>query len=226
MQYKIMGETFPVVECQLDAGETMKTEGGSMTWMSPNMHMETSGGGSVGKALGRMLSGESMFFNHYTAQGGPGMITFGSSFPGSIRAIDVTPGMSVICQKRSFLACEMGVDLSVFFQKKLGAGIFGGEGFIMQKLTGQGMAFLEVDGYAVDFELAAGQSIVLNTGYLVMMDETCKMDIERVHGLKNIALGGEGLFNTRVTGPGKIVVQTMPLAGVAAALAPFIASKG
>ncbi len=225
MQYKIIGEPLPVVECQLAPNEAMITEKGSMCWMSPNMKMET-GAGGFGKAFGRMFSGESMFQNTYTAQGGPGMITFASSFPGSIRAIDVAPGREIVVQKSGFLASEAGVELSIFFQKKAGAGFFGGEGFIMQKLSGQGTAFVEIDGYAVEYELAPGQQMVIDTGYLAMCDATCSIDIQQVKGVKNVLFGGEGLFNTVVTGPGKIVLQTMPVSSFASALGPFVSTGG
>jgi uncharacterized protein (TIGR00266 family) len=221
MQYEIIGEPMPVVQCDLGAGEAMRTERGGMVWMTPNMKMETSGGG-IGKIFSKVISGEAMFQNIYTAQGGPGMVTFGSSFLGSIRPLQISPGHSVVCQKSAFLASEMGVELSIFFQKKLGAGFLGGEGFIMQKLSGNGMAFIEIDGYAVEYELAAGQSMMLDTGVLAMMDETCSLDIEMVKGVKNIVFGGEGMFNTRVTGPGKIILQTMTASGFAATLVPFI----
>ena len=211
----------PVVVCDLAAGEAMITERGSMVWMTPNMEMQTSAGG-LGKAFGRMFSGESIFQNTYTAQGGPGMIAFASSFPGSIRAVEITPDRPVVVQKRGFLASEASVELSVFLQKKLGAGFFGGEGFIMQKLGGTGTAFLEIDGSAVEYELAAGQQMVVDTGNLAMCDATCALDIQSVKGVKNALFGGEGLFNTVVTGPGRIILQTMPVSGVAAALAPFI----
>ena len=203
-----------------EANEAMITERGSMVWMSPNMKMET-GAGGIGKAFGRMFSGESMFQNTYTAQGGAGMIAFASSFPGSIKAVEIDPAHPVVVQKSGFLASEQGVELSIFFQKKAGAGFFGGEGFIMQKLSGRGTAFLEVDGYAVEYELQAGQSMVVDSGNLAMMDATCTIDIQMVKGVKNVLFGGEGLFNTVVTGPGKILLQTMPVSGVAAALAPF-----
>ena len=210
----------PVVVCNLQNGESMITEKGSMCWMSPNMQMETSAGG-VGKAFGRMFSGDSMFQNIYTAINGEGMISFASSFPGSIRAIQITPEHPIIVQKSGFLASERGVQLSVYFQKKLGAGFFGGEGFVMQQLTGNGIAFIEIDGYAVEYNLQPGQSLLVDTGNLAMMDATCKIDIESVKGLKNKLLGGEGFFNTRVTGPGRVILQTMPINGVAAALTPF-----
>ena len=222
MNYEIVGEPMPVVICHLAGGESMITERGSMVWMSPNLQMQTSAGG-LGKAFGRMFSGESIFLNTYTAQG-DGMIAFGSSFPGSIRAVEITPEHPVVVQKSGFLAAEPGVELSVFFQKKLGAGFFGGEGFIMQKLSGRGTAFLEVDGYAVEYELRAGQQMVVDTGNLAMMDAACSIEIQSVKGVKNALFGGEGLFNTVVTGPGRIVLQTMPVSGVAAALAPFVPS--
>ena len=201
----------------------MITESGSMSWMSPNMKMET-GAGGIGKAFGRMFSGESMFQNTYTAQGGPGMISFAASFPGSIRAVNITPGRELVVQKSGFLASEAGVELSVFFQKKAGAGFFGGEGFIMQKLSGQGIAFVEIDGHAVEYDLAPGQQMVIDTGYLAMCETTCSIDIQQVKGVKNVLFGGEGLFNTIVTGPGKIVLQTMPVTSFASALAPFVSS--
>ena len=163
-----------------------------------------------------------MFQNTYTAQGGPGMISFASSFPGSIRVIDIAPGRDVVVQKSGFLASEAGVELSVFFQKKASAGFFGGEGFIMQKLSGRGVAFTEFDGFVMEYVLAAGQSLVVDTGYLAAMDATCSMDIQAVPGVKNMVFGGEGLFNTIVTGPGRVYLQTMPINSVAGAIRPFI----
>lgn len=224
MRYEIKGEPLPVVICNLSAGEQMITERGSMSWMSPNMKMETTSNGGIGKAFGRMFAGEAMFQNKYTAQGSEGMIAFASSFPGSIRALEITPNKPMIVQKSAFLASETGVELSVHFQKKLGAGFFGGEGFIMQKLSGNGIAFVEIDGYAVEYDLSAGQQIIVDTGYLAMMDATCRMDIQTVPGVKNMLFGGEGVFNTVITGPGKVYLQTMPISGVAGALRPFLPS--
>ncbi|MBQ9156767.1 MAG: TIGR00266 family protein [Eubacterium sp.] len=223
MQYKITGEPMPVVICSLEGGESMNCESGSMSWMSPNMEMKTSGGG-VGKVFGRMFSGESMFQNTYTAKGGPGTIAFASSFPGSIRALEIGPGREVVVQKGGYLASEKGVELSVFFQKKAMGGFFGGEGFIMQKLSGNGLAFVEIDGSVVEYELAAGQQIVVDTGYVAMMDATCSMDVVKVKGVKNVLLGGEGLFNTIVTGPGRVYLQTMPISNFAGAIAGLIPS--
>jgi len=224
MKYQIYGEPLPVVSCQVSAGETLITERGSMSWMSPNMKMETSTNGGIGKALGRMFSGDSIFQNRYTAMGGEGMIAFASSFPGSIRAFEIAPGNNMIVQKSAFLASEAGVELSLHFQKKLGAGLFGGEGFIMQKLSGRGIAFVEIDGYAVEYVLQPGQSMIIDTGYLAAMTEGCSMEIQTVPGVKNMLFGGEGIFNTVVTGPGKIILQTMPVSNVAATIRPFMPS--
>ena len=224
MRYEIKGEPTPVVICQLSPGESMITERGSMVWMSSNMEMETSAGG-LGKAFGRLFSGESIFQNIYTARDGQGLIAFASSFPGAIRAVEITPDHPVIVQKSAFLAAEQGVELSVFFQKKLGAGFFGGEGFIMQQLSGRGMAFLEIDGYGVEYDLGPGQQMIVDTGNLAVMDATCSIDIQSVKGVKNAIFGGEGLFNTVVTGPGHITLQTMPMSGFVAAISPFLPSK-
>ncbi len=223
MKYSIEGAPLPVVICDLDAGETMITEKGAMSWMTPNMKMETVGGGA-GKMIGRMFSGEAMFQNRYTAEGGPGQIAYASSFPGSILAFEVGTGKEIVAQKSAFLASTAGVTLSVAFQKKLGSGLFGGEGFIMQKLSGNGMAFVEIDGYVKEYELAAGQSMVIDTGYLAAMEGTCRIEITSVKGLKNKLLGGEGFFNTVVTGPGKIYLQSMPINQMADVLRPFFPS--
>ena len=218
MRYQIQGETLPVVICELEGGEKMITEGGGMAWMSPNMKMETSTNGGVGKAFGRMFSGESIFQNNYTAMGGPGMIAFASSFPGSIRAFEISPGNEMVFQKSAFLAGEAGVDVSIFFNKKVGAGLFGGEGFIMQKFSGNGTVFAEFDGHVVEYELQAGQQIVVDTGHLAGMTASCSMEIRSVPGVKNMLFGGEGFFNTVITGPGRIWLQTMPISNVAAGL--------
>lgn len=225
MRYRIEGTPLPVVICELNAGEQMITERGSMSWMSPNMKMETTSNGGIGKVFGRMFSGEAMFQNRYTAMGGPGMIAFASSFPGTILAVEITPDRPLIVQKSAFLASTTGVELSVFFQKKLSAGFFGGEGFIIQKLTGHGVAFLEIDGYTVEYDLAPGERLIVDTGYLATMDASCSMDIQSVPGVKNMLFGGEGIFNTVIIGPGKIRLQTMPINSVASSIAPFVVSK-
>lgn len=222
MRYQIKGETLPVVICHLEAGERMITEGGAMAWMSPNMQMETTTNGGLGKAFGRMFSGESIFQNIYTAQGGHGMIAFASSFPGSIRAFEIAPGQEMIFQKSAFLAGEGTIQLSAYFNKKFSAGLFGGEGFILQKVSGHGIVFAEFDGHVIEYELQAGQQIVIDSGHLAAMTPSCTMEIKTVPGVKNALFGGEGLFNTVVTGPGRVWVQTMPISRVAGAIRPYI----
>jgi len=214
----------PVVICQLEDGESVICESGAMSWMSPNLEMETSGGGA-GKVFGRMFSGEGMFQNRYTARKGAGMIAFASKFPGDIRAVEITRDSPVICQKGAFLASTEGVELSVAFQQKFSTGLFGGEGFIMQKLSGNGTAFIEIDGSTIEYNLEHGQQMLIDTGYLAMMDATVKMEIQKIKGLKNVMLGGEGLFNTLVTGPGRVVLQTMPISGFAAFIASLLPRK-
>jgi uncharacterized protein (TIGR00266 family) len=222
MRYQIQGDTLPVVICQLEAGEKMVTEGGGMSWMSPNMKMETTTNGGLGKAFGRAFSGERMFQNIYTAQGGTGQIAFASCFPGSIRAFEIAPGQEMIFQKSSFLAAEIGVNLSVFFNKKFSSGLFGGEGFIMQKVSGQGIMFAEFDGHVVEYDLQPGQQIVIDTGHLAAMSATCSMEIQSVPGVVNKLFGGEGFFNTVVSGPGRVWLQTMPISNVAGVLKPYM----
>ena len=196
-----------------------------MSWMTPNMKMETTTNGGIGKAFGRIFSGDAFFQNRYTAMGGPGQIAFAASFPGSIRCFDITPDRPMIVQKSGFLASEAGVELSIFFQKKLGSGFFGGEGFIMQKLSGNGKAFIEIDGYVVEYILQPGQSMIVDTGYLAAMDATCSMEIRSVGSVKNALFGGEGIFNTVVTGPGKIMLQTMPASALAMSIRPFVQTQ-
>ena len=220
MNYEIKGGNFPIVVCNLKKGEKMITEKGSMVWMSPAIQMETTGGG-VGKMFSKAFSGESIFQNIYTAQA-DAMITFGSSFPGRVVPVEIAPGKELIAQKSAFLASEIGVELSIHFKKKIGAGIFGGEGFIMQKLSGHGTAFIEIDGDLVQYELKPGQKIIVDTGNVAAFDSTVSIDIQKVPGVKNILFGGEGLFHTVLTGPGKIWLQTMPIVNVANSIRPYI----
>ena len=220
MRYEIKGGSFPVVVCELENGEKMVTEKGAMAWMSSNMQMETSGGG-LGKMFSKMFSGESVFQNIYTAKGA-GMIAFASSFPGQIKAVEIAPGREMILQKSAFLAAESGVELSIHFNQKLSAGLFGGEGFVMQRLSGRGMAFAEIDGALVEYELAAGQQLIVDTGNVAGFTAGVKMEIRQVPGMKNKLLGGEGLFNTLLTGPGTVWLQTMPISSIAASIRPFI----
>ena len=221
MEYEIVGTPFPNVVCRLNDGEAMHCESSAMSWMSPNMQMETNTGGGIGKLFGRAITGESLFRCTYTARGN-GMISFAATKPGQILPVQITPQRPIVAQKSAFLAMESGVDMDIFFQKKLGAGFFGGEGFIMQRFSGQGLAFLEIGGSLVEYDLGPGQVIMVDTGYLAAMDQTCSIDIQMVKGVKNVLFGGEGLFNTVVTGAGHIWLQTMPASALASAIIPFL----
>ena len=222
MKYDIQGETLPVVIMELEAGETVITEAGGMSWMSPNMVMQTTTGGGIGKMFGRALAGDTMFQNIYTAEGGPGMIACAACFPGSIKTFEITPDNPMIFQKSSFLCSEAGVEFSIFFQKKIGAGIFGGEGFILEKLSGFGLCFAEFNGHVIEYELGPGEELIVETGNLAAMTASCNMDIITVKGIKNKFFGGEGFFNTKITGPGKVWVQSMSPQEMANALARFL----
>lgn len=222
IKYEIKGGTLPVVICYPEAGQCLKTERGAMSWMTPNMEMSTN---AKGNFLGRALSGESIFMNEYRANGSGGTIAFSSSFPGSIIPFEVSPGNEIVIQKGGFLAMEESLSLSIHFQKKLGAGFFGGEGFIMQKVSGNGIVFMEIDGSCSEYELAAGQQLIVDTGYLAAFTGSCSIDVKAVKGFKNIMFGGEGLFNTVITGPGKVYLQSMPVPRVAGAIRPYIATK-
>lgn len=220
MYYEIKGDSLPVLLVRLEAGERITCEAGAMTWMDEGIDMQTSGGG-LGKMFGRLLTNENAFLNHYTARV-PGEIAFAAKFPGAIRAVEVTPGNPVTIQKGAYL-CHMGnIESQVSVQQRLGGGLFGGEGFLMRKYSGNGIVFLEVDGYAVDYVLEAGQRKIVNTGNVVALQGNMQLDIVQVKGVKNILLGGEGLFNTVVTGPGTLTVQTMPLSQIALTLYSMI----
>ena len=220
LKYEIEGGHLPVVICYPEAGQTLCCESGSMSWMSPNMQMETNSGGGAKKVFSRLLSGENLFMNEYTPQGGRGVIAFASSFPGSIIPYEVKPGQGIIVQKRGFLAMEKGLDVSIYFQKKASKGFFGGEGFIMQKVSGNGIVFIEIDGYCKEYELRENETMLIDTGYLAAMTESCTMDVVPVKGAKNMFFGGDGVFHTKVTGPGKVYLQTMPAYALASAIMP------
>jgi uncharacterized protein (TIGR00266 family) len=224
MRYTIAGDTLPVVICQLDPGEQMISESGGRTWMRGNVATEQTSGGGAKKALGRLFSGESLFMSVYTANS-PCEIAFASSFPGRILARQLNPGETIICQKKAFLAATAGVDLAIHFQKRLGKGFFGGEGFIMQRITGPGIVFLEIDGHCVEYTLQQGEPLVCDTGVLAYMDATCSMDVQMVRGFKNVFFGGEGLFDTVITGPGKVGLQTMTMPNFAKMILPFLPTQ-
>ena len=222
MRYEIIGEPFPAVKCIVDKGETMKCEGGGMAWMSRGFDMSTEGGGGLGKAFSRAISGEKVFFNHFRCTAPEGEIVFASDFPGRIIPVALGAGQTILAQKTAFLACEETVDVAIQFRKKIGSGVFGGMGFILQKFTGPGTVFLQIHGGLESYELAAGEEKIVDGPHLAIIGTGVEYDIEKIKGAKNILLGGEGLFNTVVRGPGKVWLQTMPLPAVATALAPYI----
>lgn len=222
MKYDIRGTVMQTVDCWLAAGEKMYTESGGMCWMTSNMEMATNAKGGLLKGLGRKLSGESFFLTTYTCSQGEGMVSFSSEFVGKILPLELEAGQSMICQKDAFLAAQESAELSMHFRKKLGVGIFGGEGFILQKITGPGIAFVEVSGEITEYTLKEGQTLKIDQSHLAMMDPTVTFDITRVKGLKNIFFSGEGLFLSTLTGPGKVWLQSMPFANFVGKIASRI----
>ncbi len=220
MRYSIEGGNLPYVKCQLESGEQIFCESGAMSWMDDGIEMTTTGGG-LKKMFGKLLTSEPLFTNAYTA-GRAGEIAFASSFPGSIIAMRVTPDKPVVVQKKSFLAMTPGLDVQVFFQKRLSGGFFGGEGFVMNRFSGNGLLFLEIDGSAAEYDIPAGGCKIVDTGYLAAMDASCTMDVRTVKGVKNVLFGGEGLFNTVISGPGHIILQSMPISKTAAEIYSFM----
>lgn len=215
METKIVGDMLPAVICKLKKGETVLTENGGMSWMDNDIKMQTTTNGGIMKGIGRAFAGESIFMNTYTAEKDDVEIAFSSCFPGQILEFNLAEGETIIAQKRAFLCSDKTVDISMKFRKKLGAGLFGGEGFIMQKIAGPGKVFLEIDGNVIKRELAAGEKLKVDNGYVAAMTENVKLDIETVKGVKNIVFGGEGLFLTTLEGPGTVWLQSMPVAKLA-----------
>ena len=222
MKYEILGTTMQALKIELAPRERLYTESGAMTWMTTNIQMDTNFKGGLFKSLGRALSGESLTFTYFEPKGGPGTVGFTPTAPGKIIPLDITPSRAMILQKDAFMVAEEGVNLSIFFQKKLGTGFFGGEGFIMQKLSGSGKAFAEIDGEVVEIDLAPGEMIDVDTSHVAMFEASVDMDIRMVKGFKNVIFGGEGLFLTRLTGPGKVWLQTMTIANLAGKIAQHI----
>jgi uncharacterized protein (TIGR00266 family) len=226
MEYKIIGSTLQAVILELDPGEMVYSESGGMSWMSTNIDMKTSGrGGGLGGALKRAVSGESLFLVEYTSLNGKGVVAFASDFPGKIVPVELGQGQEMICQKTAFLCAEKSVGLDIHFRRRLGAGFFGGEGFIMQKLTGPGVAFVCLDGEIVEYTLQANQSIKVDTGHVAMYEPSISFDVEMIKGFSNMFFGGEGLFLATLKGPGRVWLQTMPTSNLARAVAPYLPNK-
>lgn len=222
MDYEIKGNNLPFVSFKLNRGEELYTTSGAMSWMSQDISMDTSASGGLFGGVKRMFSGESFFTVNFKAQADNQMIAFSASFPGSIFPVKLEHGRSIIAQKRAFLVAEKGVNLEIHFHKKLGTGFFGGEGFIMQKISGNGYVFLEIDGALEEIELSPGETIKVDTGHVAFMEESVHMSIDAVKGFKNILFGGEGLFLTTLTGPGKVYLQSIPIQNFANNIIPFI----
>jgi uncharacterized protein (TIGR00266 family) len=224
MEYKLHGTVMQALEVTLAQGESIYTESGGMAWMTDGIDMKTSGRGGLGKSLGRVLSGESLFMTTYTCRAAQGMITFTPESPGKVIPLNLKAGFSMICQKDAFMCAQESVELAMHFRKKLGAGLFGGEGFILQKLTGPGLAFVEIAGEVQMVELAAGEKLKIDPGHIAMYEPTCEYDVQMIKGVMNWLGGGEGLFLATVTGPGKVWLQTMPLSNLAASLKRYISA--
>ena len=220
MRYRIDGENLPVLKVLLEQGEAIECEAGAMSWMDNEIQMQTSAGG-LGKMFGRMLTNERAFTNTYVANR-TGEIAFSSKFPGSIRAVEITPGNGLIVQKGSFLASFGNITSEVYIQQRLGRGLFGGEGFLMRRVTGNGIVFLEIDGSAHEYDIPAGDCKIIDTGYVAAMTESCRMEVKTISGVTNVLFGGEGLFNTVVYGPGKVTLQSMPIASTAMQLYQYM----
>lgn len=224
MEYKILGSTMPAVEVRLNRGESMYTQSGAMAWSSDGITMESNIRGGLMKGIGRMFTGESLFMATYRAERDDAMIAFSSTVAGEILPVHLS-GPGLICQKDAFLCAEPGVELAVTFTKKFSAGLFGGEGFILQTVSGNGVVFLEIDGDKVEKELAPGEVLKVDTGNIVAFEPSVRYEIETVKGLKNIFFGGEGLFLTRLTGPGKVILQTQNFHDFAGRIVNMMPSK-
>jgi uncharacterized protein (TIGR00266 family) len=225
MQYKISGTLMESVDIHLKAGESMYTESGGMAWMRGKIEMDTNTRGGLGAGIGRMLAGESLFLTTYTCQSPDGLITFTPEIPGKVVPVELAAGQSLICQKDAFMCAEDSVKLEMHFRKRLGAGFFGGEGFILQKVTGPGTVFFEIPGEVRDYELKDGEIIKVDPGHIAIFEPTVDYDITSVKGLKNVFFSGEGLFLATLKGPGKIWLQSLPIANLAMKLARYMPTK-
>ncbi len=214
LRYQIIGTTMQAVVLELQPGQTIYSEAGAMSWMSSNVTMQATSGGGLGKVLGRLLTGESLFVVDYTSPGGTGFVAFSNDFPGKVLPIQLGPGQAVVVQKSSFMCAEKSVQMEIHWQKRLGAGLFGGEGFLLQRLTGPGLFFAELDGEIVEYNLEAGQELKVDPGHVAMFEPGVNFDVELVRGITTILFGGEGLFLARLRGPGRVWLQTMPMANL------------
>jgi len=226
MQYTIRGTVMQSVEVTLDQGESVYTEAGGMAWMSANIGMDTGMKGGVMGALKRAVSGESLFLTTYTSTSGAGFVTFTLETPGTIVPMELAAGQSMICQRDAFMVAQSSVELGMHLHQRLGAGLFGGTGLFLQKVTGPGLAFFEIAGEIVEYNLGPGQSLKVDPGHVALLDPTVDFSLARVQGVKNIIFSGEGLFLANLTGPGRVWLQSMPLPNLAARLAQYLPKSG
>ena len=226
MTHRIIGDSFPVLIYDLNRGEAVITQRGGMSWRTADIEMETNTHGGIMKGLRRSLAGGSVFINKYTARSDNQEIAFGLTFPGEIKSFELSGGSEIIAQKNAFIACTENVDIDMHFNRKLGAGLFAGEGFILERFSGEGLVFVEVDGKSHEYDLAPGEQVLIDCGYLAAMEPTVTFDIETVKGVKNVVFGGEGLFLGRLTGPGKVWLQTLPITGLQRIIAASVSSSG
>jgi uncharacterized protein (TIGR00266 family) len=224
MQYTISGTIMQTVAIDLLPGETVYSQTNSMCWMTDTIAMNTHTGGGFFAGLSRSLGGGSFFITEFTAQA-PGHVAFAPRFPGTIMPIPLGPGQSVVCRKETFLVAEKTVTLEIAWQQRLGAGFFGGEGFILQRVTGPGMVFLDLSGEVVERDLAAGERLLVHAGHVGVLDPTVSFDIQMVSGFRNILFGGEGLFLATLTGPGHIALQSMPILNLAEEIARHLPNR-
>lgn len=226
MKYTIRGDDLQVVDIQLEPGESMVSEAGGMAWKSPNVWMDTQMPGGLFGGLARSFAGESLMLSYYHCEEAAGLVAFASELPGKIVPMALAPGEAIIAQKDAFMCAEASIELATHWQRRLGAGIFGGEGFILEKVTGPGTAFFELAGEITPYTLAAGQRLQVAPGHVAMFDSSVDFDIELIKGLKNIFFGGQGFFLAILTGPGRIWLQSMPIANLAARLMPYLPQRG
>jgi uncharacterized protein (TIGR00266 family) len=229
MDHKILGTTLPVLEMQLQPGESVIAVSGELSWMSASIDLQTttgSGGGGLGGLFKRVAGGGSLFMTKYTAQGAPGLLAFATKMPGHILPVEIGQGADYLVHRHGFMCGTEGIDVSAAFQQSLGAGIFGGDGFVLQKVSGSGQAWIELSGEVVPYTLAAGETLRVHPGHVGMFDSTISFEITRIKGIRNMLFGGDGIFLAALTGPGRIWLQSLPISNLAHALMPYLPAKG